>query len=80
MHYEMQVSFKGDYVEARSNGEKNYETAERLWKEITRLADGHNCYRVLGIANSSRQMSVMDSMSHQKLFQTLKVTPKYKIA
>ena len=35
---------------------------------------------MLGIAESSRQMSVMDSMDHQKLFQALRVTPKYKIA
>ena len=80
MSYEMNVSFKGHHVEAHSDGEKNYETAVRLWSEITRLCDQHHCYRVLGIANSTRQMSVMDSINHEKLFKDLGISPKYKIA
>ncbi len=80
MNYKMEVTFKGDHVEARSIGEKSYETAEKLWQEITRLCVEHDCYRVLGIAESSRQMSVMDSVDHQKLFKALNITPRYKIA
>ncbi len=80
MSYEMNVSFMENYVEAHSVGEKNYQTAEKLWSEITRLCNANNCYRVLGIAESTRQMSVMDSIDHQRLFRALKITPKYKIA
>lgn len=80
MKYEMKVSFQGDHVEAHSVGDKSYETAETLWKEITGLCEQHSCYRVLGIAKSTKQMSVMDSMDHQKLFKALNITPKYKIA
>lgn len=80
MNYRMEVTFRGDHVEARSIGEKSYETAEKLWQEITRLCAEHNCYNVLGIAESSRQMSVMDSIDHQQLFKALNITPKYKIA
>ena len=76
----MKVTFMGDYVETRSDGDKSYETAEKLWKEITNLCHMHNCYRVLGIAKSTKQMSVMDSMEHQKLFKALNITPKYRIA
>lgn len=70
----------GDHVEARSIGEKSYQTAEMLWTEITRVCNEHACYRVLGIAESNRQMSVMDSINHEELFKTFGVTPKYKIA
>ena len=80
MTYKMEVTFKGGYVEARSIGDKSYQTAERLWAEITRVCNEHSCYRVLGIAESSRQMSVMDSINHEELFKKFKVTPKYKIA
>ncbi len=80
MNYRMEVTFRGDHVEARSIGEKSYETAEKLWQEITRLCAEHNCYKVLGIAESSRQMSVMDSIDHQQLFKALNITPRYKIA
>lgn len=80
MAYEMQVVFKGDHVEAFSKGDKSYQTALQLWTEINRLCRQHDCYKVLGIAESTRQMSVMDSMNHQNLFQDLGITKKYKIA
>jgi len=50
----MEVTFRRNHVEARSIGEKSYQTAERLWTEITRLCNEHACYRVLGIAESNR--------------------------
>ena len=76
----MSVVFKGDYVEAVSRGDKSLETATRLWAEITRLCNEHNCFSVLGIADSTKQMSVMDSMDHQQLFKAFNITPRYKIA
>ncbi len=35
MPYEMSVTFNGAYVEARSVGDKSYQTAVALWREIT---------------------------------------------
>lgn len=80
MSYEMKVTFMGEYVEALSIGEKSARTADKLWAEITRVCREQNCYRVLGIAESTRQMSVMDSIDHGELFKKFGVTPKYKIA
>jgi hypothetical protein len=76
----MEVTFMGDHIEARSIGEKSYQTAEKLWTEITRVCLKQDCYKVLGIAVSTRQMSVMDSINHDELFKKFGVTPKYKIA
>jgi hypothetical protein len=80
LSYEMAVTFMGDHIEARSIGEKSYQTAEKLWTEITRVCLEQDCYKVLGIAVSTRQMSVMDSINHDELFKKFGVTPKYKIA
>ena len=80
MSYEMEVSFMGDHIEARSIGEKSYQTAEKLCAEITRVCLKQDCYKVLGIALSTRQMSVMDSINHDELFRKFGVTPTYKIA
>ncbi len=44
MSYEMSVNFTGDYVEARSYGDKSYSTAVALWSEITRVCHENNCY------------------------------------
>ena len=80
MAYEMSVKFKGDYVEARSVGDKSYQTAVTLWDEITKVCDAHQCYKVLGIAQSSTAMPVMDAMNHAQLFKAFAITNKYRIA
>jgi hypothetical protein len=80
MTYEMSVTFKGDYVEARSKGDKNYQTAVVLWQEITRVCAQHNCYKVLGIADSTSAMPVMDSLNHAQLFKDFNINNRYRIA
>lgn len=80
MSYAMSVTYMGDHVEARSTGDKSYQTAVTLWSEITKVCDEHKCYRVLGIAESSTAMPVMDSMNHTQLFKDFAITNKYRIA
>lgn len=80
MSYEMAVVFKGDYVEARSTGDKSYQSAVMLWHEIIKVCDQHHCYKVLGIGESTRPMPVMDAMNHEKLFRDFSINRKYKIA
>lgn len=80
MGYEMSVSFKGEYVEARSTGDKSYQTAVAVWGEITRVCAEHQCYKVLGIAESSTAMPVMDSLNHANLFKDFAITNRYRIA
>ncbi len=81
MNFEMSVTYKGDYVEVRSIGDKNYQTAVALWKEILKVCDEHNCYKVLGVGESTNKgMPTMDAMQHEKLFKDFAITRKYKIA
>ena len=81
MSYEMTVTFKGNYVEARSIGDKNYQTAVALWQEIIKVCYDHNCYKVLGVGESSNMgMPTMDAMQHEKLFKDFAITRKYQIA
>ena len=80
MSYQMSVIFMGDYVEARSTGDKSYQTAVALWRQIIRVCDEHDCYKVLGIGQSTTPMPTMDAMNHTKLFQDFSITRKYQIA
>jgi len=80
MSYQMSVTFMGDYIEARSTGDKSYQTAVMLWQEIIRVCAEHDCYRVLGIGESTKPMPTMDAMNHTKLFQDFSITRKYQIA
>ena len=80
MDYKHSVACKDTYVEARSDGEKSLQTAMILWEEIVRVCNEHNCFKILGIANSSRGMPVMDSVKHRQLLQDFSITRQYKIA
>ena len=40
----------------------------------------HDCYKILGIGNSTKPMPTMDSMNHTKLFSDFSISRKYKIA
>ncbi len=80
MSYEMSVVFTGEYILAHSVGDKSYQTAVALWKQITTVCDQHSCYRVLGIAESTTPMPIMDSMSHAQLFKDFAITNRYRIA
>ena len=80
VNYQMSVTFMGDYVEARSTGDKSYQTAVMLWHEIIRVCNEHDCYKVLGIGESTKPMPTMDAMNHTKLFQDFSITRKYQIA
>jgi len=80
MPYEMSVTFNGAYVEARSVGDKSYQTAVAIWREITRVCAEHHCYKVLGIAESTTAMPVMDSLNHAQLFKDFAITNRYRIA
>lgn len=81
MSYEMSVTFTGDYVEARSIGDKSYQTAVALWNEVLQVCDEHNCYKVLGVgASTNKGMPTMDAMQHEQLFKDFAITRKYKIA
>ncbi|PLX82891.1 MAG: hypothetical protein C0616_00890 [Desulfuromonas sp.] len=76
----MSVVFTGTYVEAHSRGEKSLKTAMQLWLEITRVCTEHNCYKVLGIAESTRGMPTLDAVEHQNLFKDLAIDQYYKVA
>lgn len=80
MSYEMSVVFTGDYVEARSTGSKSYQSAVTLWHEIVKVCAEHDCYKVLGIGESTSPMSTMDAMNHSQLFKDFEITHKYQIA
>lgn len=80
MNYEMSILFKGDYIEVRSIGDKSYQTSVILWHEILKACRDHNCYKVLGIGESSTGMPTMDAMNHEQLFKDFAITRKYKIA
>lgn len=80
MANESRVTFEGDHVKVISNGEKNIEVATRIWTEVVKVCEKHDCYRVLGIADTTVPMDIMDAYDHGKLLDELGLKKKYRIA
>lgn len=80
MSYEMTVAFRGYYVEAHSIGDKSYQSAVTLWNEILKVCNEHDCYKVLGIGESTKPMPTMDALNHEKLFKDFAITRQFQIA
>ncbi len=75
-----QICFEGNYVEVRSDGDKDFSRASRLWADIAEACRRNGCYRVLGIANSTTPVSTLEGYDHAALFQELGVNDAYRIA
>jgi len=80
MGHELKIVFKDKYVEIISNGEKSYQSSLRLWASALKACNENDCFKVLGIATSSKAPSTIDSYKHAELLHTFKVDFKYKIA
>lgn len=80
MKNELAITFKGKYVEIISKGVKSYQSSLRLWASALKVCNENDCYKVLGIATSSKAPSTIDSYKHAELLHTFKVDYKYKIA
>ena len=74
------ITFEGDHIRVESNGDKSIARARTMWTEIVATCDENDCFRVLGISESSTAMPVMDGFDHVELFQELGITTKYRIA
>jgi hypothetical protein len=74
------VSFEGEYVKIRSDGDKTYEYSEELWQTVGDACRKHDCYCVLGIAETTRPLPVIDGIDLPQIFQQAGITSDYKIA
>jgi hypothetical protein len=74
------VEFKGDYVEVHSDGDKDLEFAARLLSDAVATCRRHNCYRILGMANTTSPLAIVDGFDLAKMFQEFGMPPIARIA
>lgn len=74
------ISFEGDHIRAVSIGEKSISTSRELWMAIVEACEEHQCFLVLGMANSTKGMPIIDGFDHVALFRELGINTKYRIA
>lgn len=80
MVHELEITFEGEYVQIISKGEKSLESSIKLWTDAIKVCDENKCYKVLGLATSSKPPTTIESAKHAELLHDFKVDHNYKIA
>lgn len=80
MNYEVSVSFEGDHVLVRSSGDKNYAVIEEIWARISRVCEKHQCFNVLGIADTSGPIEAVESYEIPGVFREYNIDRRYRVA
>jgi hypothetical protein len=80
MENRLEVTFKGDHVLVIADGDKDYRYVDRLWREIAMTCDAHDCYNVLGLANSTTPVEAVEGYDLPVLFRELGIGQHYRIA
>ena len=76
----LEVSFEGDHVLVIADGDKDYRYMDNLWREIALKCDQHECYNVLGLANTTTPVEAVDGYDLPAIFRDLGIGPHYRIA
>ena len=80
MTADIEISFEDDHVLVRADGDKDIEVASKIWTEVAATCEAHQCFNVLGIANTRRPLEVIDAYDHARLFASLGIDERYRIA
>lgn len=80
MENTLEVTFEGDHVLVIANGDKDYHYMDRLWREVTMTCERHDCYTVLGLADTRTPVEAVEGYDLPNLFRELGIGEHYRIA
>ena len=80
MKHELIITFEKTFVQVISNGEKSYQSSSKIWPTVVKVCKENNCFKILGIATTTKPPSTTDSVRHSELFHELDINIKYQIA
>ncbi|MCJ7592994.1 MAG: hypothetical protein MUO51_16740 [Woeseiaceae bacterium] len=76
----MTISLEGDHIKAVSRGEKSIAWSREFWRAVVAACEANDCYKILGIGESTNALPIMDGFEHVALFRELGINTKYRIA
>jgi hypothetical protein len=76
----MNITFDGNHIRAESKGDKSLAWSRQLFSAIVGACEANNCFRVLGISESTKPVSIIEGFEHIELFRELGINTKYRIA
>jgi len=80
MHNKLEITFEGDHIRMIADGDKDYLYMDRQWRALAAACEKHDCYKVLGIANTTTTVEAVDGYDLATLFNELNIGQNYRIA
>lgn len=80
MQNHIEVTFEGDHVLVIADGDKDHSFMDKMWRASIAACEANNCFRLLGIANTSTPVEIVDGYDLPALFRELGVDGRYRIA
>lgn len=74
------ISFEGDHIKVLSGGDKNLKYATQLWTAVVEACNEHQCFNVLGIADTTSPMPALEGYQHADLFRKLGIARNFRVA
>lgn len=74
------ITHESDHIQVISNGEKSFQFAEMLWTKVRDACRAHDCFDVLGIAETTVPIETYDALEIADLFERLEINEKFRIA
>lgn len=71
------VTFEGQFIQVIADGEKDLEFVSQVWAEVLEAGQKHNCFKVLGIANTTKPVDPIEFIVVAK--EKIKNTPISKL-
>ena len=75
-----EISFEGDHVLVRADGDKDAAYIAKLWADIVKVCEESQCFRVLGIANTTSHVEVYEAYAQAEKFRDLGIDQRYRLA
>jgi len=80
MYNKIEVTFEGDHIRIIADGDKDYRFMEDLWRDVSAACKQHDCYNVLGIANTTTPVEAVEGYELPSLFREFNIDQRYRIA
>ncbi len=77
----LSVTFQGEFIKVIADGERDFEFISRVWTEALEAGEKHHCFKILGIANTTKPVQPIDfvMVAHEKNTEFTALS-KYRIA
>jgi hypothetical protein len=80
MEDQFEITYEGNCIKVQLQGNEDLGVASCLWPQILEACKDNDCFKVLGIAETTNPLGTMDAYNHAELFNKLGINHQYRIA